>query len=120
MPIAAGRDEFAADAPFAATEQKAWEFAAIACRQLGGLGVVRFTANDTDWFLVVRTLTRLDGAILLGTTLRGASLDGASVVDADLSGADLRGASLRSAFMNGANLTRTSLAGADFAASAGT
>ena len=51
-----GRREFDAATAFACTEQQAWEYAAIARRHLDGIGVVRFDANDSDWFFVVRTL----------------------------------------------------------------
>jgi hypothetical protein len=52
-----GRHELAADTAIPATEPEAWEYAAIARRHLDGIGVIRFDANDSDWFLVVCTLT---------------------------------------------------------------
>jgi uncharacterized protein YjbI with pentapeptide repeats len=53
-----GRDEFGAERPFPASEEQAWNYAAIACRHLGGAGVARVTANDSDWFFVLRGLQR--------------------------------------------------------------
>ena len=54
-----GRPEFAAAAPLEATEQQAWAWAAMACRHLGGIGVGRVTANDSDWFFLLRGVTHL-------------------------------------------------------------
>ena len=53
-----GREEFGTNTPFPATELEGWTFAAIACRHLNGAGVFRLTANESDWFFVVRQLTR--------------------------------------------------------------
>jgi uncharacterized protein YjbI with pentapeptide repeats len=51
-----GRPAFASAQPFAATEADAWRYAAIACHELEGAGIARVTANDSDWFLLVRWL----------------------------------------------------------------
>jgi uncharacterized protein YjbI with pentapeptide repeats len=53
-----GRTEFAAQATIPADERQAWSYAAVACQFLVGVGVARITANDSDWFLVLRDLTR--------------------------------------------------------------
>lgn len=51
-----GRPEFAAGRPFPASAAEARRYAAIACRHVGGLGVVRFEANGSDWIFVVTRL----------------------------------------------------------------
>ncbi len=102
------RKEFAADTAYAATEQQAWEYAAIARRHLDGIGVVRFDANDSDWFFVVRTLTHhrpeaeivAQAELAVGRSLRAAH--GPALLNmmrkrfaalrVDLIDADLRGA----------------------------
>ena len=55
----------------------------------------------------------LDGAYLVGATLRGADLRGAYLVSANLRGADLVGATLRGADLRGAYLVSANLRGAD-------
>jgi uncharacterized protein YjbI with pentapeptide repeats len=103
-----GRQEFAADTAVPATEQQAWEYAAIACRHLDGVGVVRFDANDSDWFFVVRALThhRPEAEIVahaefaVGRSLRNAQGPALlnvmrkrfATLHVDLIDADLRGA----------------------------
>lgn len=53
-----GREEFGRSEAFSASEDQAWNYAAIACRQLEGDGVARVTANNSDWFFVLTGLQR--------------------------------------------------------------
>jgi uncharacterized protein DUF6882/pentapeptide repeat protein len=120
LEMTTGRKEFAIETPFAGTERQSWEYAAIALRRLGGLGVVRFTANDSDWFFVVRKLTRHrreadrdvypQDSFDLGPVAshRLHDLSGANFEHARLDGAILRGT-----FLCNASLERASLVDAD-------
>jgi uncharacterized protein YjbI with pentapeptide repeats len=51
-----GRPAFSSAQPLAATDGDAWVYAAIACHELAAIGVARITANDSDWFLLIRSL----------------------------------------------------------------
>jgi len=62
--------------------------------------------------MAVKSDTSLDGASLIGASLKGASLIGASLIGASLDGASLIGASLIGASLDGASLIEASLKGA--------
>jgi uncharacterized protein YjbI with pentapeptide repeats len=54
----AGRAELFSESPVPATEQQAWEFAALACSRLDGAGVYSEPDAGTDWFFVLLEVER--------------------------------------------------------------
>jgi hypothetical protein len=52
-----GRAELGAANAIPATEKQAWEFTAMARRQLDGVGAYRLSAEGSDWFFVISALT---------------------------------------------------------------
>jgi uncharacterized protein YjbI with pentapeptide repeats len=54
-----GKDEFRRSTPFPAAENDIWRWVAVACRTLEGVGVYKASANDSDWYFLIRKLTHL-------------------------------------------------------------